>query len=172
MDKSEALSFSLNERSESPTAREPPAAEDEVFYESPKQMQMNFRMSYLSKLNLVDKGGTPALSPLCTFLPSSDLLENQASISPNYVGGAWGRLFILGNDQGHLTAWIIPARPNKNETQIQIRPWASVNASDPWNAIANEKEKRSPVTATLLIEDSMLLVLGYGICYFMVRFVN
>jgi hypothetical protein len=167
MDKAEPLSFSLHEKGESPVTRDPLPTDDEVVYESPKQSQTNFRMAYLSKLNLVEKGGTPALAPLCTFLSANPALEGQGAVSSNFVGGAWGRLFVLGNEQGKLTAWMIPSRPNKNETQIQLRPWASVSSSDPWKIInSSDKEKRSPVTATLIIEDLMLLVLGHGTLYY------
>ncbi len=94
---------------------------------------INFRMSYLSKLNLVDKGGTPALAPLCTFLPN--VIDSQPVATSTFVGTATGRLLVLGDEMGTLTSWIIPARPKADVQQpVQIRPFCGKQ----WMVVQNE----------------------------------
>jgi hypothetical protein len=100
--------------------------EETVIYESPKLIQTNFRMSLLSKLNVVDKSSTPVLQLLCTFLThANELVEEKSAVSTtSYIGACMGRVFLIANEEGMMKSWIIPSRPTKTTEQSIVLPWS------------------------------------------------
>ena len=97
--------------------------DDQLVVEPPKQQPPNWRASFLKKLNVIESA-SEKLQPLAIFTNHS-LDITEASPFTSNIGGVWGRLLILGNQDGRITSWIIPSRPDMLETASRVLPWAS-----------------------------------------------
>ena len=93
-------------------------------------MQPNFRMSLLSKLNVVDKSTTPILQLLCTFQTQANELLEEKSLETRYLGTCMGRVFLMAEEQGTMKSWIIPT--TKTHEQGIVLPWSGNVVGKVW----------------------------------------
>lgn len=148
------------------------------------QGTQNQRISLIPyRLNIADKTST-RLQPACIFCteeegeePSSPRTYRYArcnliieSFSP--IMGIFGRVLVSGSKDGKVKIWIVPSRLEKIDNVSRVLPWAGTfsqhqrthlsSESSPtngWNGNSMVEEK---VTASLVIEEIPLLVLGYS----------
>lgn len=82
--------------------------------------QPNFRMNFLKKLNL----SAPVHRPLCSF----ELSENNEN-GLLHRGGVFKNYFVVGDENGNLTMWKLPARDSRIDHSLKIKPFACKNIS-------------------------------------------
>lgn len=150
--------------------------EEDIDVENPKQQPANWRASLLSKLNIIDKNKT-GVQPLAIFARNSQENDENASYL-SHVGGVWGRVLVTGNRIGRVSVWIIPSQVDKLDMESRVLPWAVSTPDYQWykptfptpgsleeslspNNQKENREKYKQVTASMIVEDLLLLILGY-----------
>lgn len=122
----------------------------------------------------VSKWDEKHVKPLAIFSKEGD----EEDIVVGHSTGVYGRLIVTGSRLGKVTAWIVPFRPDTLEPESLVLPWAVSTPGDYWkrNISRNESQTsitdlipnpRLPkglpqVTASVIIEELWVLVLGYG----------
>lgn len=76
--------------------------------------------------------------------------------------GCWGTLLVTADESGRVAMWDLPKLSDAEEESLQegeSEPWAVAQLKDSW-ASGESKEGQASITATLVIEELLLLVCG------------
>ncbi|EGC34256.1 hypothetical protein DICPUDRAFT_153569 [Dictyostelium purpureum] len=104
-----------------------------------------------------------------TAAATSNTTRNNYNESLQKIGAAtcFGNIFIVGDPNGHIKIWVIPVNseqllnPQPGKRMPLREPNLQGSISDGWKSVENKTKMRSKVTASLVLDDSMILIRGY-----------
>ncbi|KAM9973298.1 hypothetical protein ACTFIR_012674 [Dictyostelium discoideum] len=129
-----------------------------------------------SIVNFTYQSGIPPPQLLITFTSNDNNNNQQTPLLKIGAAMCFGNIFMIGDVYGHIRIWVIPVNSEQllnptNQTattsgkRILREPNLQGSISDGWKSVEQSgkggKARQQRVTASLLLDDTMMLIRGY-----------